>query len=371
VPGHVYVHVPFCARRCSYCDFSIAVRRDVPVEEYLGALSAELQARFGGSAAREVDTIYFGGGTPSRLGGEGLASALALVERYFPRAAGAEITAEANPEDVAPEAAEAWRRAGINRLSLGSQTFDDAALAWMHRTHDAAAIDRAVGAARGAGIDNLSLDLIFALPASLDRDFARDVHRVLELAPDHVSLYGLTVEPGTPLGRWVARGLAAEQPEQGYESDFLTAHRLLHAAGFEHYEVSNYGRPGRRSRHNSAYWSGVPYVGLGPAAHGFDGEWRRWNVRGYAAWRDAALSGADPKEGDERLTEANRVAEGVYLGLRSDAGLALDPADAPVVARWVDAGWAAIADGGRLRCTPEGWLRLDALAAALTHHRSR
>ena len=371
MPRHVYVHVPFCARRCSYCDFSIAVRRDVPVAEYLGALEEELRTRFGQQPPSEVDTIYFGGGTPSRLGGEGLARALARVERHFPAAAGAEITVEANPDDLTPESARAWRAAGINRLSLGSQSFDEKVLAWMHRTHDAGAIGRAVATARDAGIENLSLDLIFALPEALGRDFERDVGRLLDLRPDHVSLYGLTVEPGTPLGRWVQRGRTIEQPEEGYEREFLAAHRLLTAGGFEHYEVSNYGRPGRHSRHNSSYWSGAPYVGVGPAAHGFDGSTRRWNVRGYAAWRDAAASGADPVEGTELLTAANRVAESVYLGMRSSAGLLLDDADRAVVNPWIEAGWAVVTSDGRLRCTPEGWLRLDALAAALTHHRSR
>jgi oxygen-independent coproporphyrinogen-3 oxidase len=371
VPRHVYVHVPFCARRCSYCDFSIAVRREVPVDEYLGALDAELRTRFGDVPVGEVDTIYFGGGTPSRLGGAGLARAVALVAQRFPPAAGAEITVEANPEDVQPASAAQWRRAGVNRLSIGSQSFDDGALAWMHRTHDATAIGRAVEVARGAGIDNLSLDLIFALPEALARNFERDVEQLLALAPDHVSLYGLTVEAGTPLGRWVARGTAVEQPEEGYAREFLEAHRLLAAAGFEHYEVSNHARAGRRARHNSAYWGGAPYVGLGPAAHGFDGDVRRWNVRGYAAWRDRTAEGADPIEGSELLTPANREAESVYLGLRSDRGLEITDADHIPAAQWVEAGWATIGADGRLRCTAEGWLRLDALAAALTHHRSR
>jgi oxygen-independent coproporphyrinogen-3 oxidase len=371
VPRHVYIHVPFCARRCSYCDFSIAVRRDVPVDEYLAALDAELHTRFGDAPVGEVDTVYFGGGTPSRLGGAGLSRALALVARRFPLAPGAEVTAEANPEDVDEATAGAWRAAGVNRLSLGSQSFDDRALSWMHRTHDAAAIGAAVTAARAAGIGNLSLDLIFALPEALERDFDRDVEQLLALSPDHVSLYGLTVEQGTPLGKWVARGAAIEQPEEGYERDFLAAHRLLTDAGFEHYEVSNYAQAGRRSRHNSSYWSGAPYVGLGPAAHGFDGETRRWNRRGYAAWRDLAISGGDPLEGAERLTPANHAAEAVYLGLRSDAGLAITDIDRVAIAPWLQAGWATIGADGRLRCTATGWLRLDSLAAALTHHRSR
>jgi oxygen-independent coproporphyrinogen-3 oxidase len=370
-PRHVYVHVPFCARRCAYCDFSIAVRREVPVDEYLAALEAELALRFADAAPPEVDSIYFGGGTPSRLGGEGLARAVALVRRFFVPTPGAEITVEANPEDLDVRAAAAWVAAGVNRLSLGSQTFDDGVLAWMHRTHDAAAIGAAVKAAREAGLRDLSLDLIFALPAHLARDFQADVERLLALEPDHVSLYGLTVEPRTPLGRWVEAGTAIEQPDEGYERDFLTAHDTLTAAGFEHYEVSNYARPGRRARHNSAYWAMVPYVGLGPAAHGFDGEERRWNARAYAAWRDQAMASHDPVEGRERLTAGNRTAEAVYLGLRSSAGLALETRDHPVVLPWVAAGWGEIGADGRLRCTALGWLRLDSLAAALTHHRSR
>ena len=368
---HVYLHVPFCARRCSYCDFSIAVRRDVPVDEYLAALDAELAIRFGERDTVEVDTIYLGGGTPSRLGGAGIARALGSLRRHFSLVPGGELTVEANPEDVGQESAEAWRAAGVNRLSVGSQTFDDRALGWMHRTHDAAATERAVRVARSAGIDDLSLDLIFALPAELGRDFASDVHRLLALEPDHVSLYGLTVEPSTPLGRWVARGTTAERPEEEYEREFLLAHDLLTGAGLEHYEVSNYARPGRRARHNSAYWSAVPYVGLGPAAHGFDGETRRWNDRAYAAWRDRVSVGEDPVEGQEALSPDNRVAESVYLGLRSDRGLELEPGERDGVAAWEVAGWVAVGADGRLRCTPLGWLRLDALAAALTHRRSR
>ena len=371
MPRHVYVHVPFCARRCSYCDFSIAVRREVPVDEYLQALDAELAVRFADAPPAEVDTIYFGGGTPSRLGADGLARALELVAGRFVPTRGAEVTAEANPEDVTPSSVAAWRAAGINRLSLGAQSFDDRVLEWMHRTHDTAAIGRAVATARDGGITNLSLDLIFALPSELRRDFTRDVELMLALEPDHVSLYGLTIEPATPLGRWVARGKTVEQPEEGYESDFLTAHRLLSAAGYEHYEVSNYALPGRRAVHNSAYWSGVPYVGLGPAAHGFDGTTRRWNARAYADWSRRARSGADPVEGSEALTAENRAAESVYLGLRSSGGLPVGERDRTTVDPWIQAGWVTLAADGVLRCTPEGWLRLDSLAATLTHHRSR
>lgn len=341
------------------------------MDEYLAALAAELQIRFHGRHPTEVDTIYLGGGTPSRLGGDGVARALELIQRHFVPVAGAEITIEANPDDITAESVRAWRDAGVNRLSVGGQSFDDSVLAWMHRSHDAATTARALDIARSAGITNVSLDLIFALPDSLGRDFESDVRQVLALDPDHISLYGLTVEPSTPLGRWVARGVTVEQPEDGYVRDFLDAHAWLADAGFQHYEVSNYARPGRRARHNSAYWTGVPYVGLGPSAHGFDGQLRRWNQRHYTDWRDLALQNSDPLDGSETLTAGNRIAESVYLGLRSDAGLPMAAPDQELIGAWSAAGWVEMGDDERIRCTPLGWLRLDALAAALTHHRSR
>ncbi len=365
------MHVPFCARRCSYCDFAIAVRRAVPVAEYVDALARECAIRFGAVHADPdtVDTLYFGGGTPSRLGGDGVRGAIDVVARHFPLAPDAELTLEANPDDVTAEHVAAWRAAGVNRLSVGAQSFDERVLSWMHRSHGTTQIERAVRTARAGGITNLSLDLIFAAPDGVDRDWSRDLAMALALEPDHLSLYGLTVEPRTPLGRWHARGEVTEADEERYAAEFLRAHDVMTAAGFEHYEVSNFARPGRRSRHNASYWSGAPYVGLGPSAHEFDGVTRRWNEASYPAWRAAVTAAADPVTGSERLSVENRVAERVYLGLRSDAGLEIAPPERPRVQRWVDAGWARL-DDRRLRLTAAGWLRLDALAADLTAFRS-
>ncbi len=373
-PRHVYVHVPFCARRCTYCDFAIAVRAQVPVDEYVRALETELTVRLGpppAPGARPVlDTVYFGGGTPSRLGGDGVARAIATLARWFVWDAAAEVTLEVNPDDVTPEVAAAWRAGGVTRASLGGQTFDPAALAWMRRGHSAEQVERAVGALRGAGIDDLSLDLIFALPDAVTRDWAGDVCRALALEPTHLSLYGLTVEAGTPLGRWAARGAVREADEERYADEFLVAHDLLGRAGFEHYEVSNVARSGRRARHNSAYWRGVPYLGLGPSAHGFDGARRRWNASAYADWVRRLGRGEDPMAGDEPIDADARLAEEVYLGLRTRDGLRLEFHEAERVGRWVAAGWGEL-DGDRLRLTAQGWLRLDALAADLTSRRSR
>ncbi len=336
----------------------------MPVDEYLGALARELTLRLP-TADEPLATLYLGGGTPSRLGGEGIARLVALVRERRALESRAEITLEANPEDVASLDAERWRAAGVDRLSLGVQSFDDDVLAWMHRTHRGDAASRAVTAAREAGIADISLDLIFALPDSLDRDWAGDLERAIALEPTHVSLYGLTVEPHTPLGRWTARGTVAEAPEERYEAELLLAHDRLTAAGFEHYEVSNYAKPGHRARHNSSYWSRVPYLGVGPSAHSFDGERRRWNLAAYTEWAAALAEGRDPRAGEEVLTSEDRATERVYLGLRTSAGLAVTPAEAERAAPWIAAGWATL-EAETLRLTPAGWLRLDALAADLT-----
>jgi oxygen-independent coproporphyrinogen-3 oxidase len=372
-PAHVYIHIPFCARRCSYCDFAIAVRRVVPVDEYIRLLSRELDLRFGGGgdSAWPVQTLYLGGGTPSRLGAEGIASLMAALRTRVMLDPGAEVTLEANPDDVTPDAARTWRDAGINRVSLGAQSFNDRALEWMHRVHDARSIGVAFETLARAGFEDISLDLIFALPANLDRDWRNDLTRAIALGPSHVSLYGLTVEPDAPLGRWVARGEVIEAPEENYEGEFLLADELLGAAGFEHYEVSNFAKPGRQARHNFSYWKGVAYAGLGPGAHEFTPPERRWNAGAYAEWARRLLSGADPREGSESLTDENRIAEGVYLGLRTNEGLAITEAEARHADRWITAGWANVHPGHRLVLTPHGWLRLDSIAADLTLVRSR
>jgi oxygen-independent coproporphyrinogen III oxidase len=369
-PAHLYVHIPFCARRCSYCDFAIAVRRVVPVDEYLQMVDAELALRFSGEPW-PLNTLYLGGGTPSRLGAEGVSRLMKQFRNRVEIRAETEVTIEANPDDVTADAARAWRRWGINRVSLGAQSFDDRALKWMHRVHDSRSIAVAVDALRSAGFVDISLDLIFALPSELNRNWRDDLTRAIDLDPTHISLYGLTVEPHAPLGRWIARGETAEAPEENYESEFLMADELLTCAGFEHYEVSNFAKPGHRARHNSAYWQGVPYGGIGPGAHEFDPPRRRWNVREYAEWVRRLKSNEDPMDGFEILTDDNRIAESVYLGMRTIDRLAINAAEASRIAPWVEAGWANLDSAGRLTLTPTGWLRLDSLAADLTLFRSR
>jgi oxygen-independent coproporphyrinogen III oxidase len=362
---HLYFHVPFCARRCSYCDFAIAVRREVPSDAYADAVLAEwaaVQAHPFWEEGPRVETVYFGGGTPSHIAPRAIGRILDAVRADRDLAPDAEVTLEANPDDVTPAAAAAWRTAGVNRVSLGVQSFDPAVLAWMHRTHSAEQVPHAVEALRGAGIAGLSVDLIFGLPSSLGRDWSGDLARALELRPDHLSLYGLTVEAGTPLGRWTERGEVTPVDESTYAEEFLESHSAIKAAGYEHYEVSNAALPDHEARHNSAYWRRAPFLGLGPSAHSGAGRERSWNLRDWAAYQRAAAAGGTLLAGREVLDDAAVRLERIYLGLRTTGGLPRSELPGTALARWIGSGWARL-EADRVRLTAEGWLRLDALVA--------
>lgn len=370
---HLYVHVPFCARRCVYCDFAIAVRPLVPADRFVRLVLAEHGRRRAGAGWDDapLHTLYVGGGTPSLLPPAALARlvrSLLDAERADAASPGFEVTVEANPDDVSRAAAHAWRAAGVTRVSLGAQSFAPDVLAWMHRTHAPEAIKRAVDAIRSEGGLALSLDLIFARPVGVGSGILADVDAALRLEPEHLSVYGLTVEPGTALGKWVRAGAVTPAADDTYERQFLHVHERLAAAGYEHYEVSNYARPGWRARHNAAYWTRCAYGGLGPSAHGFHEECRWWNVRYWAAYERRVAAGRDPTDGMERLDGPAERLERVYLGLRTMEGVALDafdiwPSGGALAAR--ERGWLAW-DERRVWATPEGWVRLDELVAVLT-----
>jgi putative oxygen-independent coproporphyrinogen III oxidase len=363
---HLYLHVPFCARRCSYCDFAIAVRRDTPGDAYVDAILKEWvqwQEHPAWAASPTLETIYFGGGTPSRLNPAAIDRLVSRVAADRSLAAGAEITLEANPEDVVVETAAAWRAAGVTRISLGAQSFDPRVLSWMHRSHSAEQVPLAVEAVRAAGIPDLSLDLIFGLPAALDRVWDADVEQALALQPDHLSLYGLTIEPHTVLERWTKRGELTPVDEERYAREFLAADTRLTQAGFEHYEVSNAARVGHRARHNSAYWQRAAYIGLGPSAHSGFGSERQWNLREWTSYERAVREGVSPVAGCEQLTPEQVRLEELYLGLRTRDGVGTAMLPAAIRQEWIAAGWARAACD-RLVLTPEGWLRLDALVAS-------
>ena len=363
---HIYVHVPFCARRCSYCDFSIAVRRTNPSAIFAATIEREwrswLEAPWW-SEVGPIETIYFGGGTPSLLDPEAIGRIVGLIRETRVVAPAAELTLEANPEDLTEAKAMAWARHGINRVSLGVQSFSDPVLQWMHRIHDARQPGYAVAALRAAGLANFSIDLIYGLPTELARDWRRDLELAFALEPAHLSLYALTVERDTPLGKWVARGEVHPVAEGSAADDFLVAHQALLGQGYQHYEVSNAGRPGFDSRHNRAYWTRASYLGLGPAAHSAHRGHRWWNVRAWERYRRVVAGGGGggrAVEGEETLRPDQTRLEDIYLGLRTDSGVPALSLPGEVVNQWVDAGWAG-RDGSRVRLTPEGWLRLDSL----------
>jgi len=368
LPRSLYVHVPFCVRRCSYCDFAVHATPEAPVTPWLHAVTGELELlahEQQWERSLELDTVYVGGGTPSLLG-EG---ALSMMRDAFSPYASwddqtAEWTAEANPESFTPSLAADWRRTGVNRISLGVQTFHEPALRWMGRMHGAAGAVRAMLIARGAGFENVSVDLIFGLPDRLGRAWEEDLERALELEPDHVSLYGLTAEIATPLGRWVRDGREHLANEDRYADEYLLANQKLTAAGFQHYEVSNFGKPGLRSRHNFAYWTGAPYAALGPGAHAFHPPYRRWNLRGWEAYRDAVAAGKLPTEGAEVIAAEEVALEAIWLGLRTDLGyplVSVSSEQRQLITLWESRG-LAWTDGAVLRLTPSGWLLLDQLA---------
>jgi oxygen-independent coproporphyrinogen III oxidase len=364
---HVYLHVPFCARRCSYCDFAIAVRREVPSASYTRAILTEWALWLEDPVWDEspvIETIYFGGGTPSRVSPETIAQLLGRLTHDRPLAADAEITLEANPDDVSPHAAASWRAAGVNRISLGVQSFDTAVLQWMHRVHTPEQVPGAVEALRCAGFQDLSLDLIFGLPSDFARDWEADLDRALGLEPEHLSLYGLTVEPHTVLGHRSDRGELTPVDEERYAAEFLAAHRALCAQDYDHYEVSNAALPGHHARHNSAYWTRAPFIGLGPSAHSGFGRERRWNMREWAEYERVLQSGGSPLAGREELDQSAIRLEELYLGLRTRNGVPEHHIPSPLRSAWIGSGWAEL-QCGRVRLTPEGWLRLDALAASI------
>ena len=372
----VYVHAPFCVRRCVYCDFAVTVSATGDPVGWAEALEAEL-----GHVEREgllrlaprLETLYVGGGTPSLLGPGAMDALRALLGRGRLDDPGLEWTVEANPESFDLPLATAWRQAGVNRVSLGVQSFHAPTLRWMGRLHGSEGAETAVGTARAAGLGNVSIDLIFGLPAGVGRSWRHDLERAQALDVPHVSLYGLSVESATPLGRAVAEGREPPVDEDRYREEFLEAAERLGAAGYEHYEVSNFARPGFASRHNQAYWDGRPYLGLGNGAHSYAHPIRRWNVRDWGEYRTRLRRGESTEESRERLDAEAAALEEIWLGLRTASGLATAGWGAEALrlaSGWERAGLAEVREG-RVRLTARGWLGLDGLAVELERARAR
>ena len=322
----VYIHVPFCRSRCIYCDFySTTFGRDMQ-RAYVRALCREMAERRNEAVHRAVATVYLGGGTPSLLSDDALEQVLTTLRSSYPVAADAEVTLEANPDDVTPGRAARWRAMGINRVSLGVQSFQDAILTVLRRRHTADEARQAVMTLVDAGLTNVSIDLIYGLPGHDLTLWRQDVAEALALPVTHLSAYALTIEEGTVLATMRARGTVGEVDDEDSLSMYEVLLDATAQAGFEHYEISNFARPGYRSRHNGSYWRGTPYIGLGPGAHSFDGDGtRRQNLPEVKHYTAALLATpAQPAPAQvERLSMVERADERIFTALRTCDGLDL------------------------------------------------
>ena len=324
----LYIHVPFCASICHYCNFNRGLHDDTLRRRYVRAVSGEIRGAPGRhrwpDGATRADTIFFGGGTPSLLEGREVAEILAACRDAFAVAAGAEVTLEANPETVTPPLLDAWRAAGVNRLSLGVQSFRQGELQQLGRIHDAERARRAVADARAAGFDNLSLDLMMWLPGQTVAQWLESVHAAIALCPDHLSLYILELYPNAPLREHMARAGTSQAPDDDAAEMYESAMAALEGAGYRQYEISNVARPGRESRHNLKYWQDGEWLGFGPGAHStLQGE--RWrNVSATEEWASRVEAGAPAGVERRVLTTTDRWQEAVITGLRLNEGIDLE-----------------------------------------------
>jgi oxygen-independent coproporphyrinogen-3 oxidase len=331
----IYIHVPFCVRKCSYCDFYSLTTSSRATGEFLDLLVKEMdlfRKRFPEDATAAVDTVYFGGGTPTVIAPGDLCGLLAAIRRRFPVIPGAEITIEANPGTVCENGLRTLRAGGFNRLSVGMQSFSPTALLTLGRIHDAEDNRRAYRDARAAGFDSLGIDLIFGIPGQSGIDWGEDLERAITFLPDHISAYALAPEPGTPLQATLARGKIRMPTDEEVAESYATASRALVNAGYRHYEISNFARPGFESRHNRKYWQREGYAGLGPSAHGllFPRESPRFGMRtanpsSFSEYGRRIREGSLPWGGANDCGPEDAWKEALILGLRMTEGV--DPAE--------------------------------------------
>lgn len=362
----LYVHVPFCPQVCPYCSFAVTAVRPRLHERYVRALCAELAARRSLADRGPLDTVYFGGGTPTLLAPGQLGRILETARHCLGIKADAELTVEANPEAADTARFTALRELGFNRLSLGVQSFADQSLRLLGRQHSGAQADAACDAARQAGFGNLSLDLICAIPGAPARDWEYSLARALEHQPEHLSTYALTIEASTPFAKQERQGRLVPMPEDEQAQAYECGTDRLEAAGFEHYEVSNFARPGFRSRHNWGYWHGGQYLGVGLAAHSLLGGRRSWNQRRLKDYLERVEAGLSPEAGAEELDAATVREEALWLGLRTSEGIAMRPALAgrERFRALVAAGYLELR-GERVGLTRRGFVLADAIGVEL------
>ncbi len=369
----LYLHIPFCSSRCSYCDFATGLYQQELAARYVHALVADIRSSC--YCGEEIDTIYFGGGTPSLLAPSQLELILKTIYDCFKLESRSEITLEINPGSLNREKLRAFRSLGINRASFGAQTFDDAELAKLGRSHTSAETSQTFTDLRSVGFDNVSFDLIAGLPGQTLSGWQRNIKQALELGPEHLSFYLLEVHSGTPLAEHIRRGI---QPEPDDDLAGVMYQWMLEQAvnaGYEHYEISNLCRPGFHSRHNVKYWTADPYFGFGCSAHSYDGATRRWsNHRDVLKYVTAVESGESAVVEEQQLSQTDMRSEALFLGMRLMQGVDLrryresfgvDPRDehGEDLERFCEAGLLEL-DGDLIRLTRTGALLSNEVFAA-------
>ncbi|MCB9508747.1 MAG: radical SAM family heme chaperone HemW [Deferribacteres bacterium] len=373
----IYLHIPFCEQRCSYCDFYTVAKREQAIPDYVDALLTEIDLQQASLfwQQQKYSTIFFGGGTPSLLSVAQVSRIVEALRSAFFISEAAEVTMEANPGTVSRDQLAGYRQAGVNRLSLGVQSFHEDELRQVDRIHSVSDIYKTVDATRAVGFANLSIDLIFALPGQRPSRWRENLHQAVQLAPEHISAYNLTIEDGTPLYRLLTSGKIRPLSEgraravYNFSIDFLAAH------GYDQYEVSNYAKAGFHSHHNYKYWDGSCYLGLGASAHSFDGQRRFANVGNYVHYMKKLAEGRLPQDFEEWLTPEQKRFEMIFLGLRRSAGLNLAAYRAAFQADFYDEYEVQMEkmlhgeqpllrlEDGHLRLTRDGLLLCDAVCA--------
>ena len=364
----IYIHIPFCKFACHYCNFHFSTSLRYK-NELVSALLKEIDLQAKNFDAGMVETIYLGGGTPSLLSMDELRSILDKVHQTFSISPDPEITLEANPDDILPGTARDWSGIGINRLSIGIQSFYEEDLRWMNRAHDARQAQSCIHSILPY-FNNFSIDLIYGTPGLTDERWKQNVEKAISLNIPHLSCYALTVEPKTPLDKMIRTHKTPDVDPDMQSNQFLLLMEWLEPAGYEHYEISNFAKPGFRSRHNSSYWQGKPYLGIGPSAHSFDGTSRWWNVSNNNKYIESIKRGELPFE-KEVLTPVQKLNENIMISLRTSEGLDLSKLSRDENLRIKKDSEKYILQGlmkleeERLVLTRQGKLRADGIAADL------
>jgi oxygen-independent coproporphyrinogen-3 oxidase len=369
--GGIYLHIPFCKQACSYCDFHFSTRFEAYRTQLIETISAELSLRKDYLSGATIDSVYFGGGTPSLLTELEIKLLMEKIFSLYSLSEGGEITLEANPDDITAANLTHWKRAGINRLSIGLQSFKESDLRWMNRAHNADEALKCVALAQEYGFDSISVDLIYGLPdLSLD-DWQKHLETVVAMGVQHVSAYCLTVEEKTVLHRLVKEQQITPANEDLQSDQFLLLTDTLTKAGFIHYEISNFGKPRYEAVHNSTYWKGIPYLGVGPSAHSFNGTSRRWNTANNSLYIKNFHTNTFFEE--EQLSPKDRWNELILTGLRTSHGVNLNQLAAILplsesfsrqVNTFVEQQWM-LNNPTTISLTKEGRLKADYIAAEL------